>query len=79
MKKLHTVLLLLGVGLLIYLVGKTGFRTLCDEMISLGWGLVLFILLEFVAEGIHTVAWSCCLNARCHHLPWFWLLVSWFK
>ncbi len=71
MKKLHTLLLLLGLGFLAYLVGTIGLRKLWSELTSLGWGLVPFILIEFVAEGVHTLGWRCCLSGPHRRLPWF--------
>jgi uncharacterized protein (TIRG00374 family) len=62
MKKLHAVLLLLGVAFLAWLVRKIGARELWHELTSLGWGLIPFILFEGVAELIHTVGWRHCLS-----------------
>jgi hypothetical protein len=53
MKKLHTLLLVLGAAFLVYLVRKTGIGELCRQVGMLGWGLVPLILCEGVAEFIH--------------------------
>ena len=72
-KKLHILLLLLGFVFLGYLLHRTGVHRLWEGLVSLGWGLVPFVLLEFVAEGIHTVAWGFCLNERHRRLSWMQL------
>ena len=71
LKKIHGFLFVLGLAFLAYLLLRIGFRELWHGLISLGWGLLPFILLEFVAEGIHTIAWARCLNTRRHPIPWF--------
>ena len=73
MKKLHTLLLLLGFIFLGYLVWEVGAARLWGELIALGWGLVPFIAFEFLAEGLHTKGWSYCLGGRYRHLSWFQL------
>ena len=70
MKKLHTLLLLLGFVFLGYLFWTTGAGRLWYGLTSLGRGLVPFVLLEFVAEGIHTLGWGCCLSDPHRRLPW---------
>ena len=73
MKKLHTLLLLLGFVFLGFLVWKVGAARLWSELLALGWGLVPFIALEFLAEGLHTKGWSYCLSKRYRRLSWFQL------
>ena len=62
MKSLHTALLILGVGLLPYLVWRTGLGVLWRELASLGWGLLPFILSEGAGEIMHTLGWRHCLS-----------------
>ena len=62
MKKLHTLLLVLGAGFLVYLVWRTGIGELGRQVGMLGWGLVPFILCEGVAEFIHVAGWRYCLS-----------------
>jgi uncharacterized protein (TIRG00374 family) len=62
MKKLHTLLLVLGAAFLVYLVTKIGIGELCRQVGLLGWGLVPLILCEGVAEFIHVVGWRYCLS-----------------
>jgi uncharacterized protein (TIRG00374 family) len=69
MKKLHAVLLVLGVVFLAWLVWKIGARELWHELTSLGWGLVPLILCEGVAELVHTVGWRHCLSGPSRALP----------
>ncbi len=69
MKKLQAMLLVLGLGFLAYLVWRIGARELWNELASLGWGLVPFILSEGVAEMIHTVGWRHCLSGSHRSLP----------
>jgi hypothetical protein len=70
MKKLHSLLLLSGFVFLACLIWKTGVRQLWNELGLLGWGLVPFIALEFVAEGIHALGWGRCLSVPHGRLPW---------
>jgi uncharacterized protein (TIRG00374 family) len=62
MKKLHTLLLVLGAAFLLYLVRKTGIGDLWRQVGMLGWGLVPLILCEGVAEFIHVAGWRNCLS-----------------
>jgi uncharacterized protein (TIRG00374 family) len=62
MKKLHTLLLVMGAAFLVYLVRKTGIAELCRQVGMLGWGLVPLILCEGVAEFIHVAGWRYCLS-----------------
>jgi hypothetical protein len=70
MKKLHAILLLLGFAFLVSLVWTIGVSRLWNALASLGWGLVPFIALEFGAEAVHTLGWSCCLTEPYRRLPW---------
>lgn len=63
MKKFHTVCVLLGFGLLAFLIQQIGFQELWRQMGLLGWGLVPLVLIEIVADALHTVGWR-------HCLPW---------
>jgi uncharacterized protein (TIRG00374 family) len=69
MKKLHAILLVLGVAFLAWLVWKIGARELWHELTLLGWGLVPLILCEGVAEVVHTVGWRHCLSGPGRSLP----------
>lgn len=71
MKKLHALLLLLGSAFLGCLIWKIGARELLSGLVSLGWGLAIFIGFEFAAEGLHTIGWSHCLDKPYRDLPWF--------
>lgn len=71
MKKLHTLLLALGLVFLGCLVWKIGAARLWNEFLSLGWGLALFIGFEFLAEGLHTKGWSYCLDGPYRRISWF--------
>jgi len=62
MKRLHTLLLVLGAAFLLYLLWKTGIGELCRQVGMLGWGLVPLILCEGVAEFIHVAGWRYCLS-----------------
>jgi uncharacterized membrane protein YbhN (UPF0104 family) len=73
MKKLHTALLVLGAGFLLFLVWRIGLEELWRELVSLGWGLVPLVLAEGVAEMIHTVGWRQCLSEPHRSLPWAFL------
>ena len=71
MKKLHAALLVLGFAFLACLLWRFGVAQLWRQLAVLGWGLLPFILLEFLAEGIHTYAWSYCLSGPHRRLSWF--------
>ena len=73
MKKFHTILLVIGVALLIWLVQSVGLSELWRELTALGWGLVPLVLGEGVAEMIHTVGWRHCLSGPLRRLPWITL------
>ena len=73
MKKLQTVLLVLGVAFLAILIARVGVGKLWHELGLLGWGLIPLILTEGVAEMIHAVGWRQCLSGPLRSLPW-WLL-----
>jgi hypothetical protein len=70
MKKLHAILLVIGVALLIWLVRSVGLSELWRELTILGWGLVPLVLGEGLAEMIHTVGWRHCLSGPLRRLPW---------
>ena len=69
MKKLHTILLVLGVAFLAYLLRDIGVRELWRQLTLLGWGLVPLLLSEGVAEMIHTLGWRRCLSGPLRSLP----------
>jgi glycosyltransferase 2 family protein len=73
MKKLHTLLLALGLIFLGCLIWKIGAARLWNELVSLGWGLLVFIGFEFLAEGLHTKGWSYCLSRPYRRMSWFQL------
>jgi len=70
MKKLHAVLLTLGVAFFAYLLWTVGVRELWRELALLGWGLIPLMLGEGVAEMIHAVGWRHCLSGPYRSLPW---------
>jgi len=70
-KKLHALLLILGVAFLAYLLSRIGVRELWRELATLGWGLVPFILVEAVAEVVHALGWRHCLSGPHRRLPLF--------
>ena len=71
MKKLHVLLLTLGLVFLGCLVWKIGVARLWNEFVSLGWGLAVFIGFEFLAEGVHTNGWRYCLDPGYRRMSWF--------
>ncbi len=70
MKKFHVFLLLLGLIFLAGLLYNLGLRVLWQELGAIGWGLIPFILLEIVAEGIHTLGWRECLPQK-NRVSWY--------
>lgn len=69
MRKLHVSLLVLGVVFLGWLLWKIGLVELWRELTALGWGLVPLLLLEGLAEMVHTVGLRFCLSGPHRHLP----------
>src|SRR4051812_31071105 len=69
MKRLNTVLLGLGVVFLACLIWKTGWRELWHQVSALGWGIMLIILAEGLANLAHTLGWRQCISTRNGHLP----------
>jgi uncharacterized protein (TIRG00374 family) len=72
-KKLHAVLLVLGVAFLAYLLWSIGVRELWRELASLGWGWVPLVLCEGAAELVHTLGWRRCLSGPHRALPFAFL------
>lgn len=70
MRKLQTILLVLGIGFFIYLLARIGVRELGRELAGLGWGLVPLVLAEGMAEMIHTVGWRYCLTGPLRTISW---------
>ena len=70
MRKLHAVLLAVGVGCFAYVLAKMGLRELWRELGLLGWWLIPLILGEGVAEMIHVLGWRHCLSEPHRSLPW---------
>lgn len=61
MKWFHTVCVLSGCLLLGYLVWDSGWDNLWHQMGLVGWGFVLFLAMELLADLCHTLAWRACL------------------
>jgi uncharacterized membrane protein YbhN (UPF0104 family) len=68
-KKFHVGSILLGIGLLIFLVWKIGLEALWRDLSLLGWGLVPFVLLEGVVKIFQTLGWRYCLSPPHRSLP----------
>src|SRR5436190_10189048 len=73
MKKVHTILLVLGVALFAWLLHKVGPQELWRQLSRLGLGLLPLILGEGIAEMIHTLGWRHCLSGSLRSLPWITL------
>ncbi len=71
MKKVHTLCVILCVGLLVLLVWQIGLSDLLSEFRTLGWGLVPLVLIEGVADIFHTLGWRHCLSEPHRSLPFF--------
>jgi uncharacterized membrane protein YbhN (UPF0104 family) len=73
MKRIETVLFLLGCALFFGLVWSIGPAELWRQLTLLGWGIIPFILAEVAAEVIHTVGWRYCLPETLRRVPLFFL------
>jgi hypothetical protein len=71
MKKFHAGSIILGIALLSFLVWKIGISELWEELARLGWGLVLLIAIEGVADIFHTLGWRRCLGGNQRSIPFF--------
>ena len=72
-KRIETILFLLGCALFVGLVRSVGVHELWQELRSLGWWIIPFILAEGTAEAIHTVAWRYCLPGNLRRVSLFYL------
>ncbi|MEJ2033457.1 MAG: flippase-like domain-containing protein [Deltaproteobacteria bacterium] len=61
-KRLHAVLLTLGVLCLVCMLHAVGAGKVWRALASLGWGLIPLILIEGIGEALHTGAWRQCLS-----------------
>jgi uncharacterized protein (TIRG00374 family) len=61
-KRLHAVLLLLGLLCLIGMFHAVGVGEVGRELAALGWGLIPLVLIEGFGEALNTVGWRCCLS-----------------
>ncbi len=62
MKRLNHALLVLGLAFLLYLVWRVGPEGLWHQFSALGWGVILLILCEGLANLAHTLGWRYCLS-----------------
>ncbi len=69
MKRLNTLLLLMGASCLAWLIYRMGPRDLWHQLGGLGWGLVPLILAEGAANLVHTVGWRHCLQSSPSRVP----------
>lgn len=61
--RVHAALLVLGMGFLAWLLWSIGPGEVWRELTALGWWIVPLLLIEGVAEAIHTLGWRRCLSA----------------
>lgn len=71
MKKFHIASILLGTVLLIFLIREIGIDALGRDLHLLGWGLVVFILMEGIVNIFHTLGWRRCLAPSHRSLSFF--------
>lgn len=71
MRAINLILLILGTTLLAALVLSIGAGELWSELRSLGWGLIPFLLVEGIAEMIHSLGWRHCLIGNARSISWF--------
>ncbi|MDA8164091.1 MAG: lysylphosphatidylglycerol synthase domain-containing protein [Desulfobacteraceae bacterium] len=78
-KRLHAVLLIIGVVCLGWMLHAVGGARVWRAMASLGWGLVPLVLLEGVEVVLRTRAWRHCLSLPARSRPFvqlFWMRVA---
>lgn len=69
MRKLNTTLLVLGLAFLAYLVWTVGPLELWQQVCDLGWGVIPLIMVEGLANLVHTVGWRHCIGGRRPRVP----------
>jgi uncharacterized protein (TIRG00374 family) len=69
MKKLHTILFVLGFAFLVFLMLRMGIGQLWQELTLLRWGLIPIILAEALAELCHALSWRCCFSGPDRRMP----------
>ena len=62
MRALHTLALVLGIGLFAALVAHVGPARLWHDASVLGWGVAWVIAIEGLADFLHTWAWQRCFS-----------------
>jgi hypothetical protein len=71
---LHLTFLLLGGALFTWLVASVGLEALWREAARLGWGVIVIVAVEGIADFLHTCAWRRCfrgdLRPRALRLWW---------
>ena len=73
MKKFHIASIVVGLALLALLFWSIGVQALWHQLRLLGWGLVPLILIEGIAELLHTIGWRHCLSGPLRQLSFFQL------
>ncbi len=73
-KKLHLLAIFCGCLLIALLILQIGPGQLWSQLKLLGWALVPLILIEGVADILHTQAWRHCLSDEQRALPFFRIL-----
>ncbi len=74
MRWLHHLLLALGGALFLWLVAHVGLGTVWQEASTLGWGIVVIVLIDGIGDLLHTWGWQRCFHGR-HRpglLPLWW-------
>ena len=69
MKKLHALMLILGLAFVVYLIRRIGIAELWRELTTLGWGLVPIVCSEGLAELFHAISWRYCLSGPHRSIP----------
>jgi len=69
MKKLHVLMLIVGLAFVGYLVHRIGPAELWRELTNLGWGLLPLVCCEGIAEFFHTISWRYCLSGPHRSIP----------
>jgi hypothetical protein len=62
MRKVHLLLLVVGLAFLVFLIWRTGLHNLWQQFALLGWGLIPIVIAEGVAELFHAISWRYCFS-----------------
>ena len=74
MKAIRALYLLIGTGLLVYVLSQTDLELLWLKLIESGWGIFFVLIVYFVSFSVDTVAWQFTLPSTTLNFHWLYHL-----